>query len=104
MNTCEHCNNFEPCGQTDIHGQCKSGKMIEGGCMSDVPSDCVVGGGCDGYGDFIYVGKDFGCIHWEAKEKFCECEEARMVHCIANYVVCGCCGKHIKQTPPTDKG
>ena len=66
MNTCKHCKFFNP--SNDLHGTCNSGKLLNGYDDGELTSDCAQGGGCDGYGDYIRVGTDFGCIHFKPKE------------------------------------
>lgn len=75
-NTCKNCKHFVPPNKDDeykpFHGLCHSGKLLDGPFDKSDPnsnprSDTAVGGGYDGYGDYIEVGVDFGCIHFERK-------------------------------------
>lgn len=66
MNTCKDCKFFSP-NYHDYepnHGSCCSDKLLNGP-ESDMASDTAYGGGYEGYGDYISVGKDFGCIHFQ---------------------------------------
>jgi len=40
--------------------------LVEGDSF-DLPVDGAVGGGYEGYGDYIHVGIAFGCIHFITK-------------------------------------
>lgn len=70
MNTCKNCKYFNPNkddGYMPNHGICMSGKLLEGPDNGAPAADTACGGGMEGYGDYIIVGKDFGCIHFESK-------------------------------------
>ena len=69
MNTCKNCKFFIPnVVNIEDHGFCGSGKLLDGP-EDNMPPNTACGGGYDGYGDYIKVGKDFGCIHFEQKMK-----------------------------------
>ena len=65
MKTCETCEHFSP--YNNNFGLCSSGKLLIGEETNNSTraTDTARGGGYDGYGDYIDVGKDFGCIHYE---------------------------------------
>jgi hypothetical protein len=72
MKRCKNCKFFVFEKDTIIninHGQCKSGKLLNGPDFGSMASDTAYGGGYDGCGDYIIVGKDFGCIHFKKKRK-----------------------------------
>ena len=67
---CNNCKHFDPPAKNNtynpLHGQCKSGKLLDG--EDDLTqADSAYGGGYEGYGDYIYVGINFGCIHFKIK-------------------------------------
>ena len=50
------------------HGSCCNGKVEEESDKLRQQTDTAFGGGYEGYGDYLYVGKDFGCIHFSKKD------------------------------------
>ena len=78
LKQCKDCNFFhsfvdeftqEDC--MDFHlGNCKHPKMQgDNSNETDVLEKGILVryGGCDGYGDYLHVHKNFGCILWEKK-------------------------------------
>ena len=60
-------NKCSNCKFRDENGYCTSGKMWEEGIAPDNRDDCVV---YDYYeGGKFWVGPDFGCVHFHAKDK-----------------------------------
>ncbi len=63
MNTCEHCEHFDDAFET-FYGCCEHPKMfvhreimtVDGVELGDTETS-------------VYVGKEFGCLHWQRKQE-----------------------------------
>lgn len=74
-NICKNCTHYiahgplTPGFPIPPEGSCGSGKLLDGppDDRKTATKDIAYGGGYDGYGDYIRVGEEFGCIHFVSK-------------------------------------
>jgi hypothetical protein len=75
MNTCQHCRYWErerPPSTRDtapLFGYCLSPKMKDDIFEATAVSDMLLTPGKYGSAAAMKTGQDFGCIHWQARDK-----------------------------------
>ena len=68
MGQCKDCRFYRPNMHDNGRGSCTHEKVSEGGYTYDLEKSkdpLIMGGGFDGYGDYLSMAPEFGCILFE---------------------------------------